>query len=176
MIVSHRHRFIFLKTRKTAGTSIELFLFPHCGAEDIVTPLTRTPLTQRVGHRARNHIRPAIRFDPRPAIARVWRLEGWKAVDYHDHIRAADVHGAKLDERHSFSDTTDAMNAAVHGLGVALARARIVAPYLADGRLQRLPGPALTARWSYFIVYPAHRRLKPAAQAFVDWLLALPKD
>jgi hypothetical protein len=91
VIVSHRHRFIFLKTRKTAGTSIELFLFPHCGEEDIVTPLTRTPLTRRVGHRARNHIRPAFPLDPRPAISRRWPLEGWKSVDFHDHIRAADV-------------------------------------------------------------------------------------
>ena len=40
-----------------------------------------------------------------------------------------------------FSDSTDAMNAAVFGLGIALARSRIVAPYLDSGRLQRLPVP-----------------------------------
>ena len=40
MIVCHRHRFIFLKTRKTAGTSIELSLRPYCGPDDIVTPVT----------------------------------------------------------------------------------------------------------------------------------------
>lgn len=39
MILSHRHRFIFLKTRKTAGTSIEMALRPLLAAEDIVTPL-----------------------------------------------------------------------------------------------------------------------------------------
>lgn len=115
-------------------------------------------------------VRRAADIATLPLIADAAR-QGW-----HDWFRAADVHGAKLDERHSFSDTTDAMNAAVYGLGVALARARVVAPYLADGRLRRLPGPTLTARWGYYVVYPAHRRLKPAAQALVDWLLDLPKD
>ncbi len=38
MIISHRHRFIFLKTRKTAGTSIEMALRPLLGPEDISTP------------------------------------------------------------------------------------------------------------------------------------------
>lgn len=37
MIVSHRHRFIFIKTRKTAGTSVELALSVHCGPRDIIT-------------------------------------------------------------------------------------------------------------------------------------------
>ena len=39
MIVSHSHRFIFIKTRKVAGTSVELFLSQFCGEEDIVTTL-----------------------------------------------------------------------------------------------------------------------------------------
>jgi DNA-binding transcriptional LysR family regulator len=97
--------------------------------------------------------------------------QGW-----HDWFRFADVHGAPLDERHSFSDTTDAFNAAVLGMGAALARERVVAPYLADGRLVELPGPRMPARWSYHVVYPAHRRLRPPAQAFVDWLLSVPVD
>ena len=40
MIVSHEHRFIFLKTRKTAGTSVEIALSTVCGPEDIVSPLS----------------------------------------------------------------------------------------------------------------------------------------
>lgn len=39
MIISHRHRFIFIKTRKTAGTSIEALLARHCGPDDVLTPL-----------------------------------------------------------------------------------------------------------------------------------------
>lgn len=41
MIVSHRHRFIFLKTNKTAGTSVEIGLSRFCDhPEDIVTHLS----------------------------------------------------------------------------------------------------------------------------------------
>ena len=96
--------------------------------------------------------------------------QGW-----HDWFRAAGVHAIKLDERYHFSDTTDALNAAACGLGAALARERIVAPYLTSGRVVQLPGPPLVARWSYYVVYPNHRSLRPAAQAFVDWLMLLPK-
>lgn len=37
MIISHAHRFIFIKTRKTAGTSVERALAPLCGPEDVIT-------------------------------------------------------------------------------------------------------------------------------------------
>ena len=39
MIISHRHRFIFIKSRKVAGTSVEVFLSQFCGEQDIITPL-----------------------------------------------------------------------------------------------------------------------------------------
>ncbi len=38
MIVSFSRNFIFLKTHKTASTSIELALTPYCGPEDIIAP------------------------------------------------------------------------------------------------------------------------------------------
>lgn len=40
MIISHRHKFIFIKTRKTAGTSIEILLSSICGEHDIITPIS----------------------------------------------------------------------------------------------------------------------------------------
>jgi len=40
MIISHQNRFVFVKTRKTAGTSIEIVLSQNCGVTDIITPIT----------------------------------------------------------------------------------------------------------------------------------------
>ncbi|GAA5130685.1 hypothetical protein GCM10023339_61540 [Alloalcanivorax gelatiniphagus] len=40
MIASHAHRFVFIKTRKTAGTSLEIALSRHCGPDDLVTRIS----------------------------------------------------------------------------------------------------------------------------------------
>lgn len=37
MIISHQHRFIFVKTHKTAGSSLEVALARECGDDDIVS-------------------------------------------------------------------------------------------------------------------------------------------
>jgi DNA-binding transcriptional LysR family regulator len=92
-------------------------------------------------------------------------LQGWR-----DWFSAAGVRGVRLHEMHTFSDSTDAMQAAVCGLGVALARTHIAAPYLQRGALVRLPGPDMKARFSYYIVHPAHRRPSAAAAAFIKWV------
>lgn len=38
MIISHEHQFIFIKTKKTAGTAIEAALSELCGPLDVITP------------------------------------------------------------------------------------------------------------------------------------------
>lgn len=37
MIISHKHKFIFLRTQKTAGASIQIALSKICGEEDVVS-------------------------------------------------------------------------------------------------------------------------------------------
>jgi len=49
MIVSHKNRFVFLKTRKTAGTSIEIALSKYCGPGDIITGLSDSEEEMRLG-------------------------------------------------------------------------------------------------------------------------------
>lgn len=39
MIISHTHKFIFIKSEKTAGTSVEAVLSEHCRDNDIVVPI-----------------------------------------------------------------------------------------------------------------------------------------
>ena len=39
MIISHSHKFIFIKSLKTAGTSVEAALSQHCGGADVVVPI-----------------------------------------------------------------------------------------------------------------------------------------
>lgn len=40
MILSKEHKFVFIKGRKVAGTSVEVFLSEICGKNDIITPIT----------------------------------------------------------------------------------------------------------------------------------------
>jgi hypothetical protein len=53
LIISHQHRFIFVKTRKTAGTSVEVLLARIAGDDAVVTPIW----PEVDGHVPRNFMR-----------------------------------------------------------------------------------------------------------------------
>lgn len=81
MLVSHEHRFIFIKTRKTAGTSVEITLSRYCGPDDIVTPIAREDeeIRRELGVVPRNYETPRHR-----------RPREHKDVDaYRNHMPAA---------------------------------------------------------------------------------------
>jgi len=92
-------------------------------------------------------------------------FQGWR-----EWFRAAGIRGIRLPEMHSFTDSTDAMQAAAYGLGATLVRTRIVEPFLRSGELVRLPGPLVKARFGYYAVHPSHKRPAGAVATFLDWL------
>jgi|TARA_B100000085_G_scaffold283532_1_gene314399 hypothetical protein len=53
MIISHKHKFIYFKAKKVAGTSTEILLSDLVDKEDIVTPITKGDSST---HQPRNYI------------------------------------------------------------------------------------------------------------------------
>lgn len=103
MIISHRHQFIFIKTRKTAGTSVEVALASLAGADAVVTPI----YPPEDGHRPRNFrsswpqafrsvsldARSAVR-SPIQAFGAVRTARRWH---FYNHMPAATVR-ARMDD------------------------------------------------------------------------------
>lgn len=87
MIVSHLHRFVFVKTRKTAGSSIEAALSPLAGPDAVVTPLVEDPPE----HQPRNW---RGRFNPLPELvahprAAPWTVKQWRRrMAFYSHLPA----------------------------------------------------------------------------------------
>jgi len=72
MIISHTRKFIFIKTKKTASSSMEVALGKYCEKEDVITPLTDIEESYRRKYYVRgaqNYILPPLK----------WRI--------HDYIR-----------------------------------------------------------------------------------------
>jgi len=91
MILSRKYRFIFIKTAKTAGTSIEVFLSKHCGPQDIVTPIV--PSVE--GHQPRNYegfINPIPEILERPGkLFSSLRHTMMSCTKFYNHMPAREV-------------------------------------------------------------------------------------
>jgi hypothetical protein len=68
MIISHRHKFIFLRTTKTASTSMEISLSRFCGPDDVITPVNPLdePVRLEQGIKPQNFTRPRKFWECRP--------------------------------------------------------------------------------------------------------------
>lgn len=55
MILSHAHRFIYVKTFKTASTTVEAVLSECCGEDDVITPAQPELMKTRRGRQAQNY-------------------------------------------------------------------------------------------------------------------------
>jgi hypothetical protein len=89
VIISHEHRFIFVKTHKTAGTSIEVFLSKLAGHDAVVTPI----LPEVSGHEPRNFMRLDNPIRDAALRMKYRRLEGdpRKRPAYFNHIPAQSI-------------------------------------------------------------------------------------
>lgn len=92
MIISHKHRFIFLKTNKTAGTSLEIALSEFCGTDDIITPISSADESIRrgLGYRGpQNYLIPFWAYNPLDWA--VFLLKRREKQRYYNHIAAKKV-------------------------------------------------------------------------------------
>jgi LysR family transcriptional regulator, glycine cleavage system transcriptional activator len=71
-----------------------------------------------------------------------------------------------------FSNAHLAIEAAISGLGVALARATLVNDDIAEGRLRRALRHAMPAPYSYYLVHSPKAPAGLHLDAFVEWLRA----
>ena len=97
MILSHKHRFIYIKTYKTASTSIEAALSEVCGSDDVITPASEPLMKHRKEARAQNYrlkhplvpkrplwrrllLRPERRYHP--SIGYYEHMPAWRVKAY----------------------------------------------------------------------------------------------
>lgn len=89
MIVSHAHRFIFLKTKKTAGSSLEFALATFCGDADIITPASPDEEATRAGRRAQNYILPPSRRPRLGQLRAPFSRTPERHIGFYSHMPAA---------------------------------------------------------------------------------------
>jgi LysR family glycine cleavage system transcriptional activator len=91
-------------------------------------------------------------------------------------LEAAGVDGIDISRGPVLSESSMAIDAAVDGHGVALARTALAAFDLLAGRLVRPFGPALPVSFAYWIVGPKSTADLPKIRAFRQWLIAEAAD
>ncbi len=92
MILSHRHRYIFLKSTKTAGTSLEMALSKYCGDDDVITAIYDEDEKTKAAlglPGPRNHLLPETCYRPSDVVK---ALRQHRPVErFYNHIPAADL-------------------------------------------------------------------------------------
>jgi LysR family glycine cleavage system transcriptional activator len=86
-------------------------------------------------------------------------------------LAAAGVTGVDPNRGPGFDDSGLLIQAAVEGLGVALARSALVEDDLEDGRLIRPFGIGLPAASAYYLVHATGADTLPKVLAFRDWII-----
>jgi hypothetical protein len=90
MIISHKYKFIFLRTTKTAGTSLAIALSKYCDEGDVITGTGNEEdlsIRQQVGSQnPQNCEVPLWRYRPRELYERFTRK---RKLQFHEHMSAS---------------------------------------------------------------------------------------
>lgn len=93
--------------------------------------------------------------------------------DWQRWLQFAEVSGVDAATGVTFDSLNLSIQAAVEGLGVAIAVRALVADDLATGRLVQPFGPVRRSGHPFFVVYPPDRLRNRRLRAFIDWLRIL---
>lgn len=85
-------------------------------------------------------------------------------------LRAAGLNDVEWKRGLRFMQSSLVLEAAIHGKGVALAKATLAESDLASGRLVRLFGDVTPLDFAYYVVGPERKVALPKVTAFIDWL------
>ncbi len=92
------------------------------------------------------------------------RPNAWTAWFAHHGLAAPAMRGIMFDQFALM------LQAAAHGLGIALLPEFLAKPEIAEGRLVRTPGAEVSGVGAYYLVWPTGVAPSPALVAFRDWI------
>lgn len=92
MLISHKYRFIFLKTNKTAGTSLEIAMSKYMGSGDVITPISVEDEKLRASQCYRgpqNYLEPFYQYSI--GDIKRWLLERERKMRFYHHMPACEI-------------------------------------------------------------------------------------
>ncbi len=95
MIISYKYNFIFIKTQKTAGTSLEICLSKYLGPDDVITPLSPPDeeIRRNIGARGPQNNKNLSYL---PIVKAVWRASIGNRNIFNSHMTLEQLNKLKI--------------------------------------------------------------------------------